>query len=156
MKITIKTPGLEKIVGEMQHIPERVKNERQAASTAVALDMQKAMQEPGQKPSYPIQWDSERQRRAFFATDGFGGGIPHRRTGEYENSFKIEQLPDGVKFFSDSAALPFVGGNAFGLVRSGIHKGRWQLLQTVLQDGFSRLKDAHVKATQNAIQDALS
>lgn len=30
---------------------------------------------------YPIRWTSERQRRAFFATDGFGRGIPTRRTG---------------------------------------------------------------------------
>ena len=30
---------------------------------------------------YPIEWTSEKQRRAFFATDGFGRGIPYRRTG---------------------------------------------------------------------------
>lgn len=27
----------------------------------------------------PIQWTSEKQRRAFFATKGFGKGIPYRR-----------------------------------------------------------------------------
>ena len=36
---------------------------------------------PAPEPTYPIQWDSERQRRAFFATDGFGRGIPTERTG---------------------------------------------------------------------------
>ena len=30
---------------------------------------------------YPIRWTSERQRRAFFASDGFGRGIPTKRTG---------------------------------------------------------------------------
>ena len=35
--------------------------------------------EPG-KPSYPIAWQTERQRRAYFATNGFGAGIPYRRT----------------------------------------------------------------------------
>lgn len=30
---------------------------------------------PG-KPQYPIRWKSEKQRRAFFASDGFGGGVP--------------------------------------------------------------------------------
>lgn len=33
---------------------------------------------------YPIDWTSERQRRAFFATDGFGRGIPTRRTGKVQ------------------------------------------------------------------------
>ncbi len=29
----------------------------------------------------PFVWSSDRQRRAYFATDGFGGGIPYSRTG---------------------------------------------------------------------------
>ena len=36
-------------------------------------------QEPG-PPHYPIRWKSERQRRAFFATEGFGRGIPASRS----------------------------------------------------------------------------
>lgn len=31
---------------------------------------------------YPVAWTTERQRRAFFATNGFGAGIPTRRTGK--------------------------------------------------------------------------
>jgi hypothetical protein len=31
---------------------------------------------------YPVRWTSERQRRAFFATKGFGRGIPTKRTGD--------------------------------------------------------------------------
>jgi hypothetical protein len=156
MQITIKTPGFEAQNEQMRRMSDRIKIERQAASMGIAIDMQKAMQQPGTSPTHPIKWDSERQRRAFFATNGFGGGIPHVRDGSYENSFKIEPLPDGVKFFSNTKALPFVGGNAFGLVRSGIHAGRWQLFQPVLQDGFSRLKQAHVDATQYAIRESLS
>lgn len=37
-------------------------------------------EEPG-PVVYPIMWTSERQRKAFFATDGFGAGIPTRRAG---------------------------------------------------------------------------
>lgn len=32
---------------------------------------------------YPIEWTSEKQRRAFFATDGFGAGIPYKRSGTF-------------------------------------------------------------------------
>jgi hypothetical protein len=35
--------------------------------------------EPG-KPKYPLRWQSEKQRRAYFATNGFGQGIPYKRT----------------------------------------------------------------------------
>jgi hypothetical protein len=37
----------------------------------------------------PIQWTSERQRRAFFATNGFGKGIPTRRTRSIINAWEV-------------------------------------------------------------------
>jgi hypothetical protein len=45
----------------------------------------------------PIRWKSERQRRAFFATDGFGGGIPSRRSGELQQGWKytVDKLDRG-------------------------------------------------------------
>ena len=43
---------------------------------------------PG-KPHYPIRWTSERQRRAFFASNGFGRGIPTQRTNEMVNAWDV-------------------------------------------------------------------
>ncbi len=54
---------------------------------------------PG-KPKYPIQWTSERQRKAFFASNGFGRGIPSRRTGKLNKSWKTQLIRRG-----DSAVL---------------------------------------------------
>ena len=38
----------------------------------------------------PVDWQTEKQRKAFFATDGFGGGIPTSRTGELFRHFDVE------------------------------------------------------------------
>ncbi len=38
---------------------------------------------------YPIEWTSEKQRRAFFATDGFGEGIPTKRSNQLETSWVV-------------------------------------------------------------------
>jgi len=48
---------------------------------------------------YPIQWASEKQRRAFFATNGFGGGIPYQRTRTLQKSwvFAIDEFPGGAE-----------------------------------------------------------
>lgn len=48
---------------------------------------------------YPLEWTSERQRRAYFATDGFGAGIPYRRTGRMANSWRLYSriLPNRVQ-----------------------------------------------------------
>jgi hypothetical protein len=46
------------------------------------------MEEPS-SPDYPIEWTSDLQRIAFFASDGFGGGIPTVRDHSYINSFEM-------------------------------------------------------------------
>lgn len=38
------------------------------------------------------RWKSERQRRAYFATDGFGAGIPYIRTHRLVNSYDVEVI----------------------------------------------------------------
>lgn len=39
---------------------------------------------------HPIQWTSVKQRKAYFATDGFGAGIPYKRTNGLANAWVIE------------------------------------------------------------------
>lgn len=46
------------------------------------------------KPRYPLRWKTEKQRRAFFATDGFGQGIPTKRTGKLQKGWKYELIAD--------------------------------------------------------------
>lgn len=48
------------------------------------------LRQPVSRVQYPIQWASERQRKAYFATDGFGGGIPTRRTGASLKAWRYE------------------------------------------------------------------
>lgn len=52
---------------------------RSASVMYVAL--QRVQAEPG-AVKRPLRWASERQRRAFFASKGFGHGIPYKRTGK--------------------------------------------------------------------------
>lgn len=67
------------------------------------------------KPKYPIQWQSERQRKAFFATNGFGGGIPYRRTGKLTRSWYAWVRRDGnridLNIANKTPYAPFVVGD---------------------------------------------
>lgn len=38
---------------------------------------------------YPIRWTSEKQRKAFFASNGFGRGIPTQRTNALKDGWKL-------------------------------------------------------------------
>lgn len=97
------------------------------------------MKEPGTKPSHPIVWVSEKQRKAFFASEGFGGGVPHRRTDMYVRSWKIEKLESGYRLVNTSKGAKFVGGDAYGHNQSPIHQGRWNLFRDVADDETNKL-----------------
>lgn len=49
-----------------------------------------AVEPPPASQFYPIRWKTERQRRAFFATNGFGGGIPSTRTHELAKGWIVK------------------------------------------------------------------
>lgn len=103
--------------------------------------IQKRLSVPGKSPTYPIKWDSAKQRRAFFATDGFGRGIPTKRTGEYASGWKIESITNGYVLKNDTTYGKYVGGDAYGVVHSGIHKDRWQVYRDVVDEEIEKLPD---------------
>jgi hypothetical protein len=106
------------------------------------------LKKPGKKPRNPIPWDSIRQRRAFFASNGFGGGIPHRRTGDYQRGFRIRRIARGYELLNPSRAAPFVGGDARGNRRSRIHAGRWPLIRDEVDKEVKKLPSAVVQHLQ--------
>lgn len=79
------------------------------------------LQTPARPPDYPIRWDSERQRRAYFATRGFGGGIPHIRTGASELGWQLVRNPGsglrvraGYSLVNRTRGAGYIWGNAYG------------------------------------------
>jgi hypothetical protein len=85
------------------------------------------MQEPAPEPTYPINWDSPKQRAAFFATNGFGGGIPHVRTGRYVGGWKSSPIKNGFKTYNLKKYAGYIAGDHFGKRQSRIHENRWNL-----------------------------
>ncbi len=93
---------------------------------------------PGKMPTYPIKWDSAKQRQAFFATNGFGGGIPHVRKGLAIAGWKSVVLPNGYQVenkatnMQGKAMAGYVWGSSTGKRLSRIHTGRWPLVRLVV------------------------
>lgn len=79
------------VEGDLQEFVSEVRDGARNADKAMKKDLDKiarAIQDPLARDlmaltpgpvRYPIQWTSEKQRRAYFATDGFGKGIPYKR-----------------------------------------------------------------------------
>ena len=127
----------------------------QAASlrgmAATAKRVQKRMQEPGKPITYPVQWDSVRQMKAFFASNGFGGGIPYQRKGRYEQGWKLVNTKNGVELANRTRGARYIGGLRSGRdispgkKQSRIHKDRWPLFRTVADEELHRLLDDVIK-----------
>lgn len=104
-----------------------------------ATNIKVRMAEPGKPIQYPVQWDSEKQRRAFFATNGFGKGIPYKRTGAYELGWKVNRVAFGATL-SNAHPAGAIGGMASGW-QSRIHRNRWNYLLKVLSDELAKIPD---------------
>lgn len=107
----------------------------------------------GKPPTYPIQWDSPKQRRAFFATNGFGGGIPHVRTGAYIAAWEQKTIRGGYQVANMKRYAGYIAGDIMGKRQSRIHRGRWpvfrkvvdRILKTLPNEIVSDLKTAYKK-----------
>lgn len=90
---------------------QKISSDMDKVKDAMLADFQA---EPG-KVKYPIQWTSDRQRRAFFASKGFGKGIPYVRTGKLAKAWFIHTLHDAngmitIQLGNDDPTMQFVEG----------------------------------------------
>lgn len=75
--------------------------------------LEQLTREPG-KPVHPIRWASRKQQRAYFASGGFGKGIPSRRTGKLLAAWRVVYVPgkeiNRLILTNDDPAMPYVQG----------------------------------------------
>jgi hypothetical protein len=107
------------------------------------------MKQPGAKPDYPIHWDTRKQQKAFFASDGFGRGIPTKRSGEYIKAWQVIRAENGYDVGNPLAHAKYIGGTARSTNRqSRIHRGRWNLFKEVKDKVLARLPKAVKESLQ--------
>lgn len=65
---------------------------------------------PAPRVRYPIAWKSIKQRKAFFASNGFGRGIPTQRTGALPAAWSLsfEYTAGGITIATFSNPTPYL------------------------------------------------
>lgn len=111
--------------------------------------------EPMSFPPSEVHWDSPKQRVAYHATDGFGGGDPYRRAGRLDAALQntAPVIQPGLAHGSVVAIEDFVKyviGNAN--TQSNIHKGRFE---TINQIG-TRVREGVVEIFQKGVNRVVS
>lgn len=92
---------------------------------------------PGKPVTYPIDWDSDKQRRFVMAKLRAEGGPPYVRKGGYDLAFRVERYEYGARLFA-----PYPFGAVVGLAsgwQSRIHRNRWAHTITVLFEELAKI-----------------
>lgn len=97
------------------HLPDAFHNALQGRQGQLASDaLRKLTIVPG-APIYPIRWKSQRQRRAFFASNGFGKGIPTKRSYKLLKGWRVlyQRTGDGgfISLVNEVPYMKYVQGD---------------------------------------------
>ena len=140
--------------GVLQRAPVYFEEEILTAGEEISNELLETMQAEGAEPDYPIPWDSDQQRKAFFATQGFGQGVPTVRTGALAAGWHSQVgLVDTNKIVAvvknDIPTARFVQDRDF---QSQIHVGRWNTIQAALEGHTSWMIDRLHEAALRALE----
>lgn len=80
--LTYDPAVLNSLISDIQTAPARFQRNLQRRFPAFKSAVLRNVDVIPGPPRYPIRWKSERQKRAFFASNGFGRGIPTGRVSE--------------------------------------------------------------------------
>ena len=136
----------EKVKAFLSSIVEKYQRTAGDEIADLMLDLQNEMKEEGKPVTYPIQWDSERQRRYVISKLRAEGNLPYKRTGKYQRGWRITRLANGYQLSNKhpagaiggtlrgTASGQALGGMSLTSWQSKIHRGRWKpILPTLLQ-----------------------
>lgn len=91
-RMTSRLNWLNDAIVVMQELPEFIAIAGDEALSDIEEDFLRELQEepgPTGTPQRKIEWTTRLQQMAYWASNGFGGGIPSRRTGKLAAAWKI-------------------------------------------------------------------
>jgi len=103
------------------------------------LNIRDAMAVPGKKVSYPINWDSEKQRRFVMWLLRSMNNLPYKRMGNYIAHWIQKTIRGGYEVANRLKFAGFIAGDIRGLRQSNIHKGRWPVFRKVFDKAYKLL-----------------
>lgn len=91
------TKPLDEMQKFLAHIDQEVARIGAAVVQEIKPELMDELQDAPRRRNYPadypngkLEWTSERQRRAYWASNGFGAGIPFQRSGKIPNAWAID------------------------------------------------------------------
>lgn len=120
--------------------------EHRALETSV--EIARRMAKPGKKITYPVKWDSLKQKvKVIIMIMRKQGTLPYIRTHAHERGWKSEAFRSGGKVYNSVRGSKYLYGTMRNTKQSNIHVGRYLVLRTVY--------DAVVAGLPKRIKDSI-
>lgn len=140
VQLTIKAQGAELVRQGLEDVTAEIPRIGRKRIYEATRRAQAILRLPKSRPRYPIRWVSERQRRAFFASDGFGRGIPSSRSGR-SLQWEISPTGNGYTLFNSSDYSRYLYGYADGSGQSQIFDADYPLFRDVVENEIENLPE---------------
>ena len=140
VQMTVKTKDADLVRKGLQDLTAQVPRIARKDIYTKMTEVRKIMRTPGKKPTYPIQWDSDKQRRFVLAMLRAANNLPYRRTDKLPSGWTIERAGEnGYKLYNPAPTAVYVYGNMQGERQSKIHENRWPVMQEVVDAAIVEL-----------------
>jgi hypothetical protein len=149
------TTNIKDVARRFQALPGQIERGVLQTGKDVSDTIVRLMKRAGLPVRYPIHWDSPKQQRKYFATQGFGKGIPYHRTDGYINAWQSKAIPGGGQaenighkalMLAGSPSGNIIGSKVTASGQSHIQAGRWQLIKPVIEYVVSKLPEKLLRA----------
>ncbi len=113
-----------------------------------AVEIARRMSKPGRKITYPVNWDSLKQKiHVIILIMKKQGSLPYIRTRAHERGWKSETTARGAKVYNNVKGSKYLYGTMRSRRQSNIHIGRWLILRDVY--------DAAIKTLPKKVYESL-
>lgn len=137
--------GIRNLIVAIQNIS---KEELEPAANEIAV----GMRVPGSPITYPVDWDSIKQKIYVIIKLREERNLPYKRTDEYIGAWQVVEIERGYRTMNASPGALYLSGGINGLYQSNIHKGRWPLFRSVFLPVVLRLRKRVTDSLRKAIK----
>lgn len=138
VQLSVKATGADVVRQGLQDLAAEIPKIGRQGIYDKLLPVRTALRKPGARPSYPIKWDSERQRRFVMAMLRAMDQIPYRRQGS-SSRWELVKLDKGYRFEHPGAHAVYLWGDYDGSRQSRIHEGRWPAMQPLVEAAIQQM-----------------
>lgn len=143
--------NIKQITAKLLKLPATLENIALNKFRSATTEIVRIMRQPGKPSTRPVGWDSPEQRVAFYASGGFGGGIPYRPTHASEQAWQNAAITGGYTVSNEGHKAVFLFGTASGVGtgskvtstgQSHIHVGRRPIFRVVVDAIVAKLPES--------------